>query len=256
MISPFHILSLLATTVSTFVVAGDEACFPTKLTWGEIVTTVKTVELRITSVPDDRVVRIPRINNPYQRIFLKSDEKKTQLPFVPEVSEWLITLPEAATAPATIVIETVGSPQLLTHPFIVQPLAEGDFVLPAHHAVVHGRLLRYEPQPHKNTVGYWADEEDWCQWQLNVTQPGTYEVHVLQGCGEGHGGSEVKISVGKSELTFIVEDTGHFQNFKERKIGALKLTKKGSQSLTVVPVTKANAAVMDVRQIRLIPSDR
>lgn len=251
-----HLPLLLVATLNAMVAAADESPFPVTCDWGQIITTANTVELHVTSAPDDQLVRVPRFNNPYKRIHLKSDPKKKPLTFRPEVSEWLITLPKSATTPSTIVIETVGPPQLLTKPFITKAGSNGEFLLPAHHAIVHGKLLRYEPQPHKNTVGYWADEKDWCEWQIEAQEPGKYEVHILQGCGKDHGGSEVQISIGKSELTFAVEDTGHFQKFKDRNVGTLTITKAGRQSLKVVPVSKAKAAVMDVRQIRLVRADR
>ncbi len=237
-------------------VTGEEPAFPTKLEWGEIVTTPTAVELHVASMPHDRFIRMPRFNNPYKRIYLKSDKRKTPLEFRPEVTEWLIKLPKAAATPEIVVIDTVGAPQLLTQPFVTRVSSKGVVILPAHHAIIHGKLLRFEPQPHKNTVGYWANEKDWCQWQIEVDDPGEYEVHILQGCGEGHGGSEVQISIGKSALTFVVEDTGHFQNFKERNVGKLKITTAGRNSLKVVPVSKAKGAVMDVRQIELILADR
>jgi hypothetical protein len=79
---------------------------------------------------------------------------------------------------------------------------------------------------------------------------------VLQGCGKGQGGSEVELSVGEQTLTFQVEDTGHFQNFKAREIGALKLDKAGRYTLTVKPRKKAAGAVMDLRSVTLKPAGK
>ena len=248
------IILFLAVQSARATTTEDEPLFPTKFEWGQIVTTASAVELHVESVPNDQVVRIPRFNNPYRRIFLKSDPKKNQLKFRPEVSEWLVTVPLSAATPTTIMIETAGAPQLLTQPFVTKADRNGAFVLPAHHAVVHGKLLRYEPQPHKNTVGYWANEKDWCEWHMDVEAPGQYKVHILQGCGKGHGGSEVKMILGRRELTFLVEDTGHFQNFKTRVVGTLEIKNSGRHLLKVVPVSKAKGAVMDVRQIQLVPA--
>jgi len=232
---------------------ADVLPFPTKLQWGNIVRKEASVELHVTSLPDNGIIRMPRLNNPWKRIYLKSDSKKKALEFRPEIAEWLITYPRHARTPGVIVVETTGPPRLLIQPFVTQPNREGIYNLPAYHAVTHGELLRFEPQPHKNTVGYWANEEDWCEWQLNVEEPGEYEVHILQGCGKGHGGSEVSINIGKSKLAFIVEDTGHFQNFKPRNLGRIEIMKPGRQSLKVKPISKAKGAVMDVRAIRLLP---
>jgi hypothetical protein len=125
--------------------------------------------------------------------------------------------------------------------------------LAAHDAVTHGKLLRYEPQPHKNTLGYWTNEEDWCEWHFYVETPDRYRLHVLQGCGAGQGGSEVAAKIGDQELLFKVEDTGHFQNFKDREIGKITLD-AGLHTLQFRPRSKAVKAVMDVRQVRLIPN--
>jgi hypothetical protein len=121
-------------------------------------------------------------------------------------------------------------------------------------AEVHGIMLRFEPLPHKNTLGYWVNKDDWASWEFTVATPGTFTVEVLQGCGNGQGGSEVEVTVGDQALKFTVEDTGHFQNFKAREIGTVKIDKPGRHTLAIKPKTKAAAAIMDVRQVTLKPA--
>ena len=127
----------------------------------------------------------------------------------------------------------------------------GNILLHSKTAEVHGTMLRFEPLPHKNTLGYWVRTEDWASWEFSVTKPGTFAVEVLQGCGKGQGGSEVEVSIGEQVLKFTVEDTGHFQNFKAREIGTVTIDKPGRYTLTVKPKKKAAAAVMDLRSIAL-----
>ncbi|HEY7154544.1 MAG TPA: sulfatase-like hydrolase/transferase [Gemmataceae bacterium] len=131
--------------------------------------------------------------------------------------------------------------------------ANGVVQLPARTAEVHGTQLRYEPLPHKNTLGFWVRAEDWASWEMTITKPGTFTVEVLQGCGKGQGGSVVEVSVGGQTLTFTIEDTGHFQNFKARTIGRTSFDKPGHYTLTVKVKKKAAAAVMDLRQVTLKP---
>ena len=121
-------------------------------------------------------------------------------------------------------------------------------------AEVHGVMLRYEPLPHKTTLGYWVRPEDYATWEFTVDKPGRFTVEVLQGCGKGQGGSDVEVRVGDQKMTFVVEDTGHFQNFKPRDIGAVTLDKPGRYRLEIRPLKKAAAAVMDVRQVTLKPA--
>lgn len=224
--------------------------FPMKRPWGEIRKVANGLEIHVTSPKN--VVLVPRLNNPIGLVYLKGDAKKKKLKFKPLLTEWSITLPKG-TAKAVIMMETIGEPYLPVKPRIVPTGKDGVITLGAHDAVTHGRLLRYEPQPHKNTVGYWADEKDYCEWHLDVAKPGRYEVHILQGCGKGQGGSEVAIFVGGEKVNFIVEDTGHFQNFKMRNIGELTIAKAGNHTLRIRPMKKAKNAVMDVRQLKLVP---
>ena len=137
-------------------------------------------------------------------------------------------------------------------PAVVQD-ASGSFTLHARDATCHGERLQFEPQPQKNTLGCWTNNMDYATWKLAVQKPGEYQVVVLQGCGKGQRGSEVAVAVGQQSVTFTVEETGHFQHFKPRSIGNLKLD-TGECEVSLKALKKANAAVADVRQIRLIPA--
>lgn len=141
------------------------------------------------------------------------------------------------------------NPDYKPHP----PNKNGAIVMPAAHADVFGRMLRYEPLPHKNTLGYWVRPEDWAKWEFTVTEPQTFTVEILQGCGKGSGGTEVAFVFGEQTLTTIVEDTGHFQNFKPREIGEVKFEQPGRYTLEVRPKTKPGPAVMDLREVTLRP---
>jgi hypothetical protein len=130
-------------------------------------------------------------------------------------------------------------------------LSGGRVVLHSSTAQVHGEKLQYEEAEAKNTLGYWVNPKDWASWHFGA-KSGTYAVHIWQGCGKGSGGSEVEITCGGQSVKFTVEDTGHFQNFRERVVGKLKI--EGSlQVLEVRALSKPGAAVMDLRQVILVP---
>ena len=253
---PIQLSAFLLTIFSVLAplpASADSLTSPEWFPWGNVVIKGESIELHVQSVPVDHVIALKRFHTPYKRIYLQSDASKKQLDFRPEVDEWFITIPPTADESPVVVIETVGAPRRHIKPFAIRQSHEGAYLLPAHYAVVHGEMLRYEPQPHKNTVGYWTVETDWCEWKLDIAKPGEYSVHILQGCGKGHGGSEVEVTVGKSRVAFRVEDTGHFQKFKDREIGTLDITSPGKQMLQIRPIQKASVAVMDVRRIRLVP---
>jgi hypothetical protein len=141
--------------------------------------------------------------------------------------------------------------KLKTTEIVARPGQDGRIVMNARDVVVHGCKVRYEPDPHKDTVGYWTEPSDWVSWDFEVKEPGTYSVKIFQGCGKGSGGSTVRVSVGEQKLDVTVQETGGFQNFLSRNIGELTFAKAGRYSLEVKPVKKTGNAVMDLRLVTL-----
>lgn len=166
--------------------------------------------------------------------------------------------PDRATALAARLREwrrTVGAQEMQPNPdYVPNPQAEdGSVTLPAKTADVHGIMLRFEPLPHKNTLGFWTRSDDWASWEFQLARPGSFRVEILQGCGTGSGGSEVEFAVGEQKLAITVEETGGFQNFVRREIGTIKLDQPGRHTLTVKPRKKPGVAVMDLREVRIVP---
>ena len=125
--------------------------------------------------------------------------------------------------------------------------------LSARDAVVHGGdKLQFEPLTHKNTVGYWVNPAEYAEWSYELDQPDEFEVEILQGCG-GHAGSDVALGFPEGVVPFVVQETGHFQNFVWRKIGKITLQEPGIQTVSLKCKKLAKGAVMDMRQVRLIP---
>ena len=129
-------------------------------------------------------------------------------------------------------------------------------ILHASNAITHSVMMRYEPQTNKNCLGYWTNPNDWAEWLFRVAENGTYNIELWQGCGKGQGGSDVMLEIAGNEFPFVVEDTGHFQNFIPRNLGQVTLKNDQSLSLKIKPIRKKAGAVMDVQMVRLIPAAR
>jgi Domain of unknown function (DUF5077) len=227
-----------------------------KTPWGRIELKDDALHLHVDAWPADGKVAMPRLNNPIGTVYLLNDPAKTPLGFQPNVADWSVSKPKTSTgAPDVVVVEVKGKPRIAGDPVVSEPAEDGSLTLAAHHGIPHGKLLRYEPQPHKNTIGYWADENDWCEWRFKTAKPGAFKVLLLQGCGKGQGGSAIRIMAAGQTLDYSVEDTGHFQNFVERTAGTIKIDKAGDYALEIRAVKKAKGAVMDVRQVRLVPAE-
>lgn len=144
-------------------------------------------------------------------------------------------------------------------PKLIVQAADGSVLLHGSNSVIHGTSVRYEAPTNKLTIGYWTKVSDWVSWDFEVTKPGMFSVEILQGCGKGSGGADVDFIVApaaggaEQKLSFVVQDTGHFQNFIPRDIGKVKLEAAGKYVLSVKPQKKPGVAVMDLRQVTLKP---
>ena len=132
-------------------------------------------------------------------------------------------------------------------------LSGGRIVLHSSKSTAHGEKLHYEEIEAKNTLGFWVNATDWASWDFEVNRPGTYAIHVWQGCGPGSGDSEVEVKCAGQNSRFKVEETKGFQDFKEREIGKVTFGKAGPQTLEVHAISKPGLAVMDLRQVVLVP---
>jgi arylsulfatase A-like enzyme len=127
----------------------------------------------------------------------------------------------------------------------------GAIILYARDAKVHGKKLRYEDPPHKDTLGFWVQSDDWAEWDFEAPAAGVFEVEALKACGKGSGGAEVDFKLADQTLTLKVEETGHFQRFVPRQLGTIRLPAPGRYRLEVHARTKPGPAVMDLRRVVL-----
>lgn len=135
---------------------------------------------------------------------------------------------------------------------VLNVAAVGPILLHSRDAFVHSEVLRYEPQPFKNTLGWWVRPEDWAEWQFTSPRQGKFSLEILHGCGNGSGGSEVEFALDGRSFLFQVVETGGFQNFTNRALGEVEL-QPGPHHLSVRPRKKPALAVMDLREVVLRP---
>ncbi len=140
--------------------------------------------------------------------------------------------------------------------------ADGVVRLPAHLGNTSGTSIRYEPQPFKNTIGWWTGANDAAIWTFTAKQPGRYSIAVLYGCGAGQGGSVMQLKLQDTSIgdaskpvatkDFSVKETGHFQNFQWQTIGEIEVPSEGRYQLVLQPTKIAKNAALDVREVQLV----
>lgn len=236
---------------------ADETHSPLQGNADKLVVDGKNLEFHFKEIPKKGELRIPRLHARMKSLFWKGDPQ-SKLTLKPEPTTWLIPLSNPPQAEKVVVLELLDQPEHWTGPTTIHAQTDQPVELPAHFASTHGDKLRYEPQPHKNTVGYWTNVKDWASWSINLPGKNVYHLDILQGCGTGQGGSDVDILLTRDgtaidQLSFRVEETGHFQNFKRRRVGTLTVPVAGDYQLEIRPEKLAKNAVMDVRMIILTP---
>ncbi|MBX2850950.1 MAG: hypothetical protein KTR15_04295 [Phycisphaeraceae bacterium] len=203
-------------------------------------------------------VKIPRLAAPLSSMMWQGSITDDGIRLKPEPDHWVIHWKNRPAEDATLVLQFGDEPLLMEEIKPIKKSADGSFYLPAHKAIIEGKKIRYEPQPYKNTVGFWTGKDDVAAWDIELDKPGRFSVAVLQGCGKGQGGSDAKIvfiaGEGKESdrLDFQVIETGHFQHFCWVHLGEFELTIPGRVSIIVAPKHIKQAALMDIRAIHLI----
>ncbi len=196
----------------------------------------------------------------------KTDAPKIEAPKIeapkidaPKIDAPKIDAPKTI-APKTFVPKTVASETNASKtrakpaagPKRIKQTALGPVVLNARDVVIHGKVVRYEPD--KNTIGYWSKQSDWVSWNLEITHPDEFLVEMELGCGAGSGGSHFTVEIAGQKLEDKVPDTGSFHTFSHRKIGTIKIDKPGNYTLAIHVEDKPGIAVMDLRTVTLMPA--
>lgn len=150
--------------------------------------------------------------------------------------------------------ESVGAKMPTPNPNYTPNLQQANGVVSMHSSTadVNGIMLRYEPLPNKDTLGFWVRAEDWASFEFTLTKPGKYHLIPHVGCGT-NGGSLVNFEVAGQTLSLTVPATGGFQNFQPQDLGVVTFDKPGRYTLTIKPQKKEGVAVMDVRLVVLKP---
>lgn len=215
--------------------------------------------LRITIADDgvrDGAVELPRFHAALRSIRWATGGGDAPI-LQPEPRHWILRW-KGLPPTRDVVLEFADLPLLVNELVPELPAPDGSFLLSACDAIVAGEKLRFEPQPHKNTVGFWTTATDSASWDLDGAKAGAYSVAILQGCGAGQGGSTAMLTLGRDGRTvarvpFTITETGHFQNFRWFDIGTLTFSEAGRHRVTVAPERIAKAALGDIRAIALVP---
>ena len=135
-------------------------------------------------------------------------------------------------------------------PVMIRAGADGSLQLPATAAEIYGPTLTFEAR-YKN-LGYWGSADDRAVWTIAVPAAGKYEVWLDWACPKSEAGKALVVEVGSESLTVRVEATANWEDYKQGKVGELKLD-AGETRLVVRALPPLKGYLMDLRGIRLVP---
>jgi hypothetical protein len=136
-----------------------------------------------------------------------------------------------------------------TTPKKLEAAKGGLLVLPTRHAKLTGPSLAYMPE--WDALGFWR-ASDHAAWDVEVARAGTYDVYMEWSVDEKNAGNPFVIEAGGKRLEGKVESTKRWDIFRREKIGSIEL-EAGGQTVVLKPNGEFKTALMDLREVRLVP---
>ena len=209
----------------------------------------------VVPVASEGETRIPRVCASLRDAYFEG-KPESKVIVHPEIEYWEIRF-QGTPASANVVLEFDEFPSTLEEAKRTEQAGDGTLTLRCSQGRVTGEKLRFEPQPHKNTIGYWAVASDTVTWPVTISKSGRFNVGLLQGAGE-RGGGIAKVSVLQRDqvvdsFEYKVQKTGHFQNFEWNHAGVLEIPTPGDYDIRIEAAKIDQVALMDVRQVHLSP---
>ena len=101
-----------------------------------------------------------------------------------------------------------------------------------------------------DVVGFWRSTDSVITWDVDVTEPGEYEVIASLGCPEQFAGSRVALRVGDRESRFTAVSTGGFFKYADFNLGTFSLS-RGKTQVALQAVEIPSHFVANIKTVRL-----
>lgn len=127
----------------------------------------------------------------------------------------------------------------------------GKFALSASEAKIRGKQLQFEPD--QDCIGYWRTNGDFCEWKINVSEPGTYQIEIEFACASDNAGGSGELHIGSSfKKEFTVVSTDNWKQYTTKPIAQIDLGQ--GEHLVTIHNRKVNGPLMKLRSLTLAPT--
>ncbi|MCI0638361.1 MAG: neutral/alkaline non-lysosomal ceramidase N-terminal domain-containing protein [Gemmataceae bacterium] len=135
-------------------------------------------------------------------------------------------------------------------PAVVQA-EKGQLTLRASQCEIHGGDIAFESD-FKN-IGMWHGVNDHVVWRIRLDKPAAFDVIMDHACHPNSAGNAFVVDYPEGSLNGVVASTGGWDQYRQLRIGALKLP-AGDSKLVFRPAgAKLRGALIDLRTLYLIP---
>lgn len=135
-------------------------------------------------------------------------------------------------------------------PRVIETEGDGTLRLLADSCEIYGPELEYMLED--RALGYWHQTSDYCVWKLKAARGGTFAVLIEWSCAPESANNAFELKVGESRLRNRVPSSGSWQRHRWGSFGYVEL-KRGEQTVTIRPLPGIHRALMDLREVRLVP---
>jgi alpha-L-fucosidase len=215
--------------------------------------------------PEADQIVVPKIGVGVDKIYLLGDPTQRGLSFKQLATDVIIDLPatqlpeEALHACNTVlVIAYSGDLEMIAMPVLVDPAQVT--ILTPDDAVLSGGDLEYafhNVWDDLSERGYhldkWHDTKATASWGLRAIRKGTYDVHIKYGAPPGCSDNVYEISLAGQKIRQSVSDTGGWYTYQSFNAGTVSLDESDALDLVVKPVKLGGCALMNLKEIQLVP---
>lgn len=225
-----------------------------RLSWGRCTTAPGVLYLHVFStISPDSMLVVPGLRNEVLRA-APLEAPATVLPTSRQGDDLLVATGPYARSGADLVLrlEIAGAPDVIeVPPTTIRADGEGVLQLRADDATLIGDRVQTQIQGGQTDIGFWTSPEDFARWEVDAA--GRYSVELDLACQPANAGGEAIIRVGGSECRITVPDTGSWTQFRTVKAGTISVQAPGPVLVVVAPGEGFTGALMNLREVRLIP---
>lgn len=225
-----------------------------RLPWGRATRKGDVIYLHVFDWPESGQLLVP-LRNTIVHGWLLAEGEETPLAIGDDRPRGaLILLPqrmpdERATV---IALRIEGEPSAIPLPSASQQ-PDGTIVLRAADADLDGGL-HVEQIGGQANIGFWTNPQGAVSWDVQVNQPGSFDVSIEFACETPSAGSTIHITAGEAApLQWQVPSTGGWQQFETARPGQLQMASGGIIPVRISARSKPGLAVMNIRRLTLTP---